>query len=640
MRRYPGVSPFTRDQRNIFFGRSEDIKKLKKLILLRNQVLLYSKSGIGKTSLLDSGVIPLLSDKYETIQIRFTAYNEKSYLSPVDTIVKTLGLFLRKKQLFETIYKDMAEIDDFFSEASTPKTLWYYFKKIQLADCFPKKILLVFDQFEELFSYPTELINEFKEQLAELTRVLIPDSMIERINRQLDDPDEQDEARDKLSDKLDLKTVFAIRSDRLSLLNKLSDKIPDIQEVYYELEPLNYAQVKEAIVNPALEENPALEGAAFTYAASTITKIIDELSEQRTQKIETTQLQIVCQQIEEIAEKKASESLNVQKKVEIQPQDLPKFEAIFFTFYEQAVARIPDNKRHDARRLIEDQLVRNNQRISLDENICVDFLNKNSLSILVNTHLLRAERNSLGGISYELSHDTLVKPITDARDTWLQKEEEARAEAERQEELRIAEAKAEKERAEREKERKRQRQIIIIVSIAAVFSIAFGIFGFVNMQKANQNLSNAIKWQVQGKKKDAISYKTQEVYGAAITKYGELLGIYRKYPEYNYDTAAVYKDIEECNTLSKKSELFHEYMTIADSLIEKNNLENIKAAYQYYQKSDSINYPYAEKTFTKFDIKLQQAIENLKDQEEILLESGGEGKKIAIEISKFLKTIT
>ena len=67
MRRYPGVSPFTRDQRNIFFGRSEDIKKLKKLILLRNQVLLYSKSGIGKTSLLDSGVIPLLSDKYEII---------------------------------------------------------------------------------------------------------------------------------------------------------------------------------------------------------------------------------------------------------------------------------------------------------------------------------------------------------------------------------------------------------------------------------------------------------------------------------------------------------------------------------------------------------------------------------------------
>ena len=89
-RRYPGVSPFTSDQKNIFFGRDNDIKKLQKLLSLRKQVLLYSKSGIGKTSLLNAGVLPKFEKKFTIIKIRFFAYNDEKSESPIAKTVNAI----------------------------------------------------------------------------------------------------------------------------------------------------------------------------------------------------------------------------------------------------------------------------------------------------------------------------------------------------------------------------------------------------------------------------------------------------------------------------------------------------------------------------------------------------------------------
>lgn len=93
LRRYPGVSPFTADQQKIFFGRNNDINKLKKLILIRNQILLYSKSGIGKTSLLNAGVLPILHKKFITINLRFNAYHGEDSENPTRKIIDTIKLF-------------------------------------------------------------------------------------------------------------------------------------------------------------------------------------------------------------------------------------------------------------------------------------------------------------------------------------------------------------------------------------------------------------------------------------------------------------------------------------------------------------------------------------------------------------------
>jgi len=82
-KRYPGIYSFSQEQKDIFFGRDNDIEKLLILIEVENQVLLYSKSGIGKTSLLNAGVIPKLPKNYEVINVRFYAYNQDNIVSPI-----------------------------------------------------------------------------------------------------------------------------------------------------------------------------------------------------------------------------------------------------------------------------------------------------------------------------------------------------------------------------------------------------------------------------------------------------------------------------------------------------------------------------------------------------------------------------
>jgi formylglycine-generating enzyme required for sulfatase activity len=441
-RRYPGVSPFTKEQRNIFFGRDNDIKKLHKLISMRKQVLLYSKSGIGKTSLLNAGVLPKLDEAYTIINIRFFAYDEKSAISPVDKTFNSLQNILN--------HENNPFLEELLKQTSYAKTLWYYFKQLQFSG--KQKFILVFDQFEELFSYPETAINQFKEELHELTNIDIPNEIKQKIAEKEAQDDDQ---IDLLYKDMEIKTVFAIRSDRLSLLNKLADKIPDIQETFYELIPLDDEQTKSAILQPAMDKS-GFETKAFGFSEDAMDAIISALTDKGKQNIETTQLQIVCQRIEDIAQEKYKLSLNPEPVI-ITRQDLPEFKNIFLSFYDETINEVTKDiegdrqaiSRNNVRRFIDDHLIRNNQRISLDAIICSEYVSKDILNKLVNTHLLRAERNSTGGFSYELSHDTLIVPILISRKERVEKEEKARVQAKQLKELR--KLKKEKEREENER---------------------------------------------------------------------------------------------------------------------------------------------------------------------------------------------
>ncbi len=610
-RRYPGVSPFTSEQENIFFGRDTDIKKLYKLISMRNQILLYAKSGIGKTSLLNAGVLPKLQNKFTIIKIRFFAYDEKKIISPVEKILSSLKEVI-KEQNNSFLY-------DLISKTNYKKTLWYYFKQLQFSG--KQKFILVFDQFEELFSYPQKYINQFKEELHELTNIDIPSEIKQYI---ADIKEFDNEQIDVLYDDLNIKTVFVIRSDRLSLLNQLTDKIPDIQETFYELKPLDFEQTKAAIKQPAIsKENFSTD--IFEFSDDAVNEIITALTNKGKQNIETTQLQIVCQRIEDIAQEKYKTTLQ-NKIVNITEQDLPEFKNIFLNFYNNVVEKavvLDTSSKHkvtttSVNKFIEDQLIRNNQRISLDAIICNDYVSEDVLKKLVNTHLLRAERNSTGGFSYELSHDTLIEPILISRKKRIDKEEEAKAEAERKEELRIAKEKAKIESIENAKKRKRQRQIIVIVSIAAVVSIVFGVFGFVNMIKAQKSEQKTKKLTTKGYLQDAQALINDEEYNNAIKKY-----LYLK-DTLNLKSKEIQKGINKCKKLDSISKIFYKNLKLADKLIKTKDMEN-------YIKVDSL-YLYAKNLdYKKGNKELESKIKENKIRVENIV---NENIKIAKQLIK------
>jgi hypothetical protein len=474
--RYPGVSPFTNEQQNIFFGRDNDIKRLSKIISLREQILVYAKSGVGKTSLLNTGVLPLLEDKYKILKIRFRAYDNKNSPTPVNTIINLLNNSFKKHS--ENTFLDKI--------ADNKKTLWYYFKKHNLLCENKEDFILVFDQFEELFTYPETQINEFKEQIHDL----VYDNLPNAVKQFIADHPEIEDRTEVLFDDMKIKTVYAIRSDRLNQINTLTDKLPDIQKNFYELNPLDNEQAKQAVVNPA-KNSDDFTTKAYDFEDKAIKTIIDALSNYGKQNIETTQLQIICEQIEAIAQEKYKNSLN-HNIVKITQADLPEFDDIFLNFYQESIKKLKNTDKKiiaDVQKFIEDQLIRNHQRISLDEIICNDYVSKDILLELVNEHLIRSEQNTTGGFSYELSHDTLVEPILISRKKRIKKEEEANAEAERQEELRKAKELAEKER----KERKRKETITDIAGAAVIIILILCFFVFNMWQKAEKQREKAEK---------------------------------------------------------------------------------------------------------------------------------------------------
>jgi formylglycine-generating enzyme required for sulfatase activity len=460
--RYAGISPYTSEQKNVFFGRDEDIDELHEKILLEKQVLLYSKSGVGKSSIVNAGVLPKLtaSNEYQAVKIRFSAYNEKDFVTPITKVVhelSSLGIDLKQKSVLEDI------------SPSEKPTLWYYLKKIQLINEEIKPVL-IFDQFEELFSYPEKYIEEFKSQLAEILKPEVPTHFVDLFaearseNREL----MSRQTMNQLNKNLQVKVVYIIRSDRLSELNSLRDRIPDIQKSYYELFPLNNSQAREAIVKPA-QKDGEFESTKFEYDEKAIDKILSFLTNNYTQEVETTQLQIICHRIEMNT---ISKNNNL-----VKAADIPDFKNIFFDFYANSIGDVSKDQQANARKLVEDEMIRDGQRISLDGRLCLDYLPEEELHKLVNNHLLRAERNTVGGFSYEISHDTLVEPIYEAAKARRQNEELKKLQEERQARY-----------LENEKKRKRQLRVTFLVSSIAVVAFILMVVAIAKDSKAEREI--------------------------------------------------------------------------------------------------------------------------------------------------------
>ena len=212
--RYPGVQPFTARESDVFFGRDEEIKRLYKLITLENLVVLFGKSGYGKSSLINAGIIPLINQKkagrspYHPIEVRIGKVAGQT-VSLVQKIISKL----------DEQFKDQDKWS-FLDQYKTLPVLWHNFKRKQNDEA--KQFILIFDQFEEFFTYPPKEQEDFRWALAELMTPSLPREIQENIDQI--SPEEYN----ALANPLSIKVLFSIRSDRLSLLHSMKDAFPNI----------------------------------------------------------------------------------------------------------------------------------------------------------------------------------------------------------------------------------------------------------------------------------------------------------------------------------------------------------------------------------------------------------------------------
>jgi hypothetical protein len=482
--RYLGSSPFETTDKDIFFGRKQETQQFVDLLKVEKLIVLYAKSGMGKTSLINAGVIPKLDEEknfiHWTIRLRSFIDSEKS-MQPQDT----LRLALKKIATPDNIIGKLVE-----KTTEPTEKLWLHLKALQYEkatkEANTKSLVLFFDQFEELFTYAANEQKQFKELLSKLLQATAPE-ILKETARQLTD----NEQVNLLYAPLDIKIVFIIRADRMSLLDTMKDYLPYVLHTTYEMKALTRRQARQAIEEPAAK--PQEEGnfatPPFRYDLKSLETILNYLSTGEKDgknvavPIESFQLQIICQ----LAEKKVLAQMTKTPNV-VLPDDLGNLDTVFEQYYGEKVkeSTTKADEQLAVRKLIEEELIVEGRRLSLDEVFCKKRLAPELLLKLVNSRLLRLEPNNVGGNSYEVSHDTLIDPIEKARKERHAKEEEER----------IA-----KEAAERK--RRNRRNLIIGGSIlAGLLSIVFVVlFLYLEADKAKTEAEKSrIKKKLRGMK--------------------------------------------------------------------------------------------------------------------------------------------
>lgn len=243
---YKFLNSYDESDADIFFGREADIKNTVRKLLYSKLMIVYGRSGYGKTSLLNAGVTPvLMANGYVPVYVRCAG-------DPVQMIkANTLD---RVNQLND---RSVQELKDLQSRIATISLL-EFLKEVRITEQRP--IVVLIDQFEEFFislGYATR--EHFLRELVECVRHPYLDTIF----------------------------VISMREDFLAELYEIPE-IGSLINAHYRLRALALDSARKAIVEPALRFK-------VTYEEGLVETILDELADR--QQIDPAQLQIVCDRL-------------------------------------------------------------------------------------------------------------------------------------------------------------------------------------------------------------------------------------------------------------------------------------------------------------------------------------------------------
>ncbi len=254
---YVGPAPLNNEQ--VLFGRDAEVDELQWRLAADRIIVLYSPSGAGKTSLLSAqnGLLARVSPRFRA--------------TPILRVCAGLGVaptLAILQQLTACGYGEIRAED----------TLSDYFDRIQIPDSKPpKRVLLVIDQFEEIFSNERSSAEQ-REFFAQLGQLL---------------------SREKSP----VWAIFSMREEFFSWLDPFRDSVPTRLSNTVRLNLLNKAQAIEAVRGPAKAIGvsfPKEDGVdAAYYLVTELSKVrvrgLDGAVEIRTvDRIEAVQLQVIC----------------------------------------------------------------------------------------------------------------------------------------------------------------------------------------------------------------------------------------------------------------------------------------------------------------------------------------------------------
>ncbi|SDJ66649.1 hypothetical protein [Variovorax sp. OV700] len=378
----PFVGPAPLGKTDLLFGRDAEVEELHWRTVADRIVVLYSTSGAGKTSLLTAanGLLNELRERFHVSPIlRFSGSTEKS-------------LTMRLLKQLEADGFGLVQIED---------SLITYFERLELpASTPPKRLLLVIDQFEELFTTSASGREQqaFFRQLGELL------------------------AREGSPVWL----IASMREEYFSWLDQFRDLVPSRLSNTFRLNLLNTDQAIRAIRGPLKAAGVELKLDQTGMDASEL--IVHELSKTKVRTpegklelvpgttVEPVQLQVICANLWRKLAKKGPVSA-------ISPEDLENFRldtALQEYCHEQLIRCATDKKRA---RIVRDWIDRKLLTQSgLRSAATVDPADPEAptaeeLRLLQEAHLVRRQSRQ-DDEWYELAHDSLTAPIRLSIETW------------------------------------------------------------------------------------------------------------------------------------------------------------------------------------------------------------------------------
>ncbi|MFN8494095.1 MAG: SIR2 family protein [Caldilineaceae bacterium] len=229
---YKGLDFYSEQDADAFFGRGQEIEKLAGLIHAHRLVLLYGASGMGKTSLLQAGVIPRLKQ------------HEPGYAVIIVRAVEDIRTSLRNM-----LARQLTEI----ALPETDTLVQLFARVIQVWG----PTVLIVDQFEEFFIYGDSS-----------TRAQVIDALAQLYAAQ----------------DLPVKIVFCLREDYLARMGELEQRIPSLFHNRFQLLPFTPEQARQVIINSA-------SAAGKRYEPMLVNLLLDDLTDE---VIMPPQVQIVC----------------------------------------------------------------------------------------------------------------------------------------------------------------------------------------------------------------------------------------------------------------------------------------------------------------------------------------------------------
>jgi eukaryotic-like serine/threonine-protein kinase len=395
---WPGLGSFDEGAERFFNGRHNESVELRRLVLNAPLTVLFGASGLGKTSLVQAGLFPVLrKEHFLPVYVRLDLRDRTAQL--IDQVKFALRAQFGARRIDAPVMYDHEDLWSYLHRAGLE--LWSEQNQLLTP-------LFVFDQFEEVFTLGTENpagIARLRIDLADLIENRLPAALADSVER-------NEAAGEALSlDSQRYKVLLSFREDFLPALEGWKRNLPSILRNRLRLLPMSGEQAFQAVHTTAaqlVDESLARKIVRFVAAAQeeragAATETPDSMRELA---VEPALLSLVCH------------GLNEKRKA----QNKPAFDeallsgagqAIISDYYQGAVGDLPER----VQRFIENELITERgfrKPCDIDDARSVHGVTDLELRRLVDRRVLRIEPQR-GTERVELTHDLLTQVVREHR---------------------------------------------------------------------------------------------------------------------------------------------------------------------------------------------------------------------------------